>query len=139
MKNCIKINSIFLLLFLFFQYLTIHGQDLSQPEKIVQQQVNAYNAHDLETFLSFYSDSVAAYIFPNYPLGKGKEAFRLEYGRQFRTAPNRQVEIKERICLGDYVIDKEFTTGMAGCNTLEGLAIYKVEDNLISTVWFIYK
>ena len=106
---------------------------------IIQKQVEAYNSHDLEAFLSFYSDSVAAYIFPNYPLGKGKEALMEEYGRQFRTEPNMQVEIKKRICLGDYVIDKEFATGMAGGNTLEALAIYKVENNLITTVWFIYK
>ena len=116
-----------------------HYYNKSNISDIIQQQVEAYNSHDLNSFLSFYSDSVEAYLFPNYQFGKGKEALRIEYGRQFKTSPNLHVEIINMISFGDYFISEEVATGMPGGETIEAVEIYKVENNLITKVWFIYK
>lgn len=116
-----------------------HHYDKSCKCNIVQKQLEAYNSRDLETFLSFFSDSSEGYIFPDILVGKGKEEQRIEFTKLFANAPNLHAEIKERICFGDYVIDHEVVTGMPGGKTVEAVEIYKVEENLITKVWFIFK
>ena len=54
---------IFLLNGIFFiTTITMMGQE-SNAEKIVQANLDAYNAHDIELFMSFFSDDVAMYNF----------------------------------------------------------------------------
>ena len=116
-----------------------HYYNKSNISDIIQQQVEAYNSHDLEAFLSFYSDSIEAYLFPDSLLGKGKEIMEPLFKELFDNAPNLHVEIINMISFGDYFISEEVATGMPGGETIEAVEIYKVENNLITKVWFIYK
>src|SRR6185312_11711188 len=45
---------------------------INTPEMLAQQQLNAYNAHDLDAFLAPYADDVEIYTFPNKLDTKGK-------------------------------------------------------------------
>ena len=116
-----------------------HYYNKTNISDIIQQQVEAYNSHDLEAFLSFYSDSIEAYLFPDSLLGKGKEIMEPLFKELFDNAPNLHVEIINMISFGDYFISEEVATGMPGGETIEAVEIYKVENNLITKVWFIYK
>lgn len=49
------------------------------PLALVQRQLNAYNARNLEAFLEPYSDDVELYQFPDKLISKGKEDMRKGY------------------------------------------------------------
>ena len=46
------------------------------PEELVQQQLDGYNALNIEAFMAPYSDSMEAYTFPNTLLVKGKDKIK---------------------------------------------------------------
>jgi imidazolonepropionase-like amidohydrolase len=105
------------------------------PLNIVQRQLNAYNAHDLETFLSFYSDTAVIYNFPGKPLAKGKEAIRQLYTFLGRDT-GLHVSITNRTVVGNKVFDHESAT-MSGRRLGEGMVIYYVDDHRISKVYLL--
>jgi hypothetical protein len=108
------------------------------PEAIVQRQVDAYNAHDLDSFVGFYS-SDAAYVrhADNSVLFQGHEAIREAYGTLFQNQPAVHVEIENRIALGRFVIDLEHITGRSDIAETRIVAIYDVSDELIRKVWVL--
>lgn len=106
-------------------------------EELVQRQLVAYNARDLEGFLSVYSDDVKLYNFPCEMILEGKEQMRERYVTRFES-PNLYAEIVSRTMVGDYVIDHEKVTGIREAQ-VEASVIYHVEDGLIDKVWFIIK
>jgi imidazolonepropionase-like amidohydrolase len=80
---------------------------------VVQAQVNAYNAQDLDAFLSTYSDdAVIAKAGSGEVQTSGKAAFRERYGTMFRKFPQNRARIAERRTEGDRVVlDHEIVTG----------------------------
>lgn len=80
---------------------------------VVQAQVNAYNAHDLEAFLSTYADeAVVAKAGTGEVLTSGKPALRERYGTLFRRFPSNRARIAERRTEGERtVLDHEIVTG----------------------------
>ena len=104
---------------------------------IVQRQVDAYNAHDLERFVSTYADSVRIFRMPaTEPSISGKAQLTEVYRARLST-PGLHAEILTRIVLGNKVIDHERVRGI-GAQPLEALAIYEVSEGLIENVWFLY-
>jgi imidazolonepropionase-like amidohydrolase len=106
------------------------------PLALVQRQLNAYNARNIEAFLEPYADDVELYEFPGRLMAKGKDAMRKEYAQMFNTITNLHCEIKERIVQGNIIIDKESVSGF-GKNKLEATAIYEIINNKIKKVYFI--
>ncbi|RYY65837.1 MAG: amidohydrolase, partial [Chitinophagaceae bacterium] len=103
---------------------------------LVQRQLNAYNARDLEAFIEPYADDVELYDYKTGKLlGKGKEGMRKDYAF-FKQVPELHCEIKARIVQGNIVIDKESVTGF-GARAVEATAIYHIEGNKIKKVYFI--
>jgi imidazolonepropionase-like amidohydrolase len=109
------------------------------PEALVQRQLNAYNGHDIDAFLEPYSDSVEIYMFPEKLIGKGKEGMRADYGGFFKQAPQLHCKLVNRMVQGNTVIDQEYVTGVPGVTAIEAIAIYKIENDKIAKVYFIYK
>lgn len=105
-------------------------------EILAQQQLNAYNAHNIDAFLEPYSDSVVIYGFPGKQLMKGKDQMRKGYSGMFSELKELHCELKNRIVQGNTVIDHEHVTGM-GPNALDAIAIYKIKDGKIAEVYFI--
>ena len=108
---------------------------VATPVEIVQRQVNAYNAHDLESFLSFYADSATLYGFPGKLLMQGKAAMRKEYAFLAQT-PSLHVIIADRIVVGNKVIDHEKLI-VNGKQVAEAAAVYSVEGGKIVKVQFV--
>ncbi len=103
---------------------------------LVQRQLNAYNARDLEAFLEPYAEDVELYDYKTGKLlGKGKESMRKDYAF-FKQVPELHCEIKARIVQGNVIIDKEYVTGFGG-PAVEATAIYHIENNKIRKVYFI--
>lgn len=104
------------------------------PVDLVQQQLNAYNAHDLEAFLAPYAEDVEIYQFPNTLLSKGKEQMRKDY--LFITkVPKLFCRLQNRVVQGNMVIDHEEVSGF-GPKPLHAVAIYLIEKGKISKVYF---
>ena len=105
------------------------------PEQVVQEQLEAYNSRDIEAFLSFYSEDVKIYMFPNKLESEGKAAMREGYASFFKNAKVLHCTIKSRIVRKNVVIDDEWVK----YNDTEfgGIAIYEVENNKIVKVTFI--
>lgn len=106
------------------------------PLALVQRQLNAYNARNIDAFLEPYADDVEIYDFPGKLAGKGKDDMRKDYENMFKNLPELHCEIKERIIQGNIIIDKERVTG-AGPKAIEATAIYQIENNKIRKVYFI--
>lgn len=106
------------------------------PLALVQRQLNAYNARDLEAFIEPYADDVELYDYKTGKLlGKGKEGMRRDYAF-FKQVPDLHCEIKARIVQGNIIIDKENVTGFGG-PAMQATAIYHIENNKITKVYFI--
>ncbi|WP_200822875.1 nuclear transport factor 2 family protein [Aquimarina sp. AU58] len=105
------------------------------PEHIVQKQLDAYNARDIDAFLATYNDDVLIYDYPNTVRYKGKEAMRPYYDKKFKNQPNLFCEIKHRIVLGNKVIDEEYVT--YNDRKVRVISIYEIKNGKIAKVTFI--
>jgi imidazolonepropionase-like amidohydrolase len=106
------------------------------PLMLVEQQLNGYNARNIDAFVAPYSDDVEMYQFPGKLIGKGKDAMRKAYSAIFSNFPDLHCEIKSRMIQGNWIIDKESVSGM-GKTKVEATSIYQVENNRINKVYFI--
>jgi hypothetical protein len=107
-----------------------------QSEKLAQQQLDAYNARNIDAFLIPYSDSVVIYSFNGQLLMKGKVQMRKGYESMFQKITNLHCQLVNRIVQGNTVIDQERVTGF-GPQPLQAIAIYTIEKGKIQTVHFI--
>ena len=107
-----------------------------EPVDLVQQQLNAYNAHDLDAFLAPYADDVEIYSTSGKLMMKGKKEMREAY--QFITwTPHLYCRLINRIVSGNTVIDhEEIWTKPEPVNLQYGVAIYVIENGKIKRVYF---
>jgi hypothetical protein len=105
------------------------------PTDIVQRQVEAYNARDLERFVATYADDIRIFRMPaTEPAIVGKAQLAEFYRMRF-SVPALHAEILARIVMGNKVIDHERVQGIRQ-EPIEAVAIYEVFSDLIKTVWF---
>jgi imidazolonepropionase-like amidohydrolase len=114
------------------QVLPLSSRDLAQI------QLNAYNARDIDAFLSVYAPRVEVYDFPGRLKFRGREAMRHTYTAFFRKAKGLHCTLVKRIVQGRYVIDRErVVTGIPGREEIHATAIYEITGGLIRKVWFL--
>ena len=102
---------------------------------VVQRQLDAYNARDLDRFVAEFSDTVTVYRMPaTEPAIVGKVSFAEFYATQRFNRPGLHAEIVNRIVLGNKVIDHERISGVQA-TPFEMVVIYEVTDNLIQQLW----
>lgn len=107
------------------------------PEAVVQRQLDAYNARDLERFVSEFSDDVEVFRLPaREPLLSGRQAFASHYAENRFQLPGLHAELVHRMVLGNKVIDHERVSGVRE-TPYEVVAIYDVIEGRIRTVWFL--
>ena len=111
------------------------GPTVTVAERVVQEQVEAYNRHDLEAFLKTYAPDVRVSDFPDKLRYSGLEAMRERYGAVFDRDPDLKVRIAKRVVQGDHVIDHEEVN--RGGQQFTVVAIYRVEAGKIAAVWFL--
>ncbi len=107
------------------------------PADIVQRQLNAYNARDIDAFLATYHPDARLYQFPDTLQRQGHEAMRRTYESLFQELPDLHAHVPRRIVVGNHVIDEEIVSGLPNDMIFQATAIYEVTDGLISKVWFI--
>ena len=79
------------------------------PDAVVQAQLDAYNAKDIEALLSTYAPDAEQYELHGALLAKGHEQLRPRFLARFEE-PNLRAELLSRIVVGDVVTDAELIT-----------------------------
>ena len=101
-------------------------------EEAVQNQLSAYNALDVEAFVSCYADD--AVIFKNgAELMAGRAVLRERYAKLFAANPDLRCVVVRRETGAETVTDDELVTGTS-IGELRALVRYEVKDGLIRRV-----
>ena len=110
----------------------------TDPESVVQAQLVAYNARDIDAFLATYTDDIELHLLGSGLQTQGKDAMRLRYIKRF-SDPLLHAVISSRMVMGNIVIDHErvFNTFPEGPGVMEAVAIYEVRERLIAKVTFV--
>ncbi|MGK0252522.1 MAG: hypothetical protein ACI81G_001962, partial [Gammaproteobacteria bacterium] len=86
------------------------SQEEEITEQIVQKQLDAYNARDIDAFMNTYSDDIKLYNHPSELSSEGQIAMREGYAGYFKNTKDLHCEIKNRIVIGNKVIDQGYIT-----------------------------
>ncbi len=107
-------------------------------ESVVQRQLDAYNARDLEALLGVYADDAQLFEFPSTLQAHGSHQLRERFGARFKE-PNLHAQLLQRIVMGRTVVDHERITRTfpEGPGTLEMTMIYEVAGGRIQRAWAI--
>ena len=105
--------------------------------QLVQRQLEAYNARDIDAFLACYAPEVRVEDLDGDRLLDGHDAVASHYRALLADNPRLRTSLLDRISVGRYVIDEELVAGRADGRTLHVVAVYRVVDGLIDSVRFI--
>ncbi len=123
---------------LFAPLVFVAGAALAQstPEAIVQQQLEAYNAHDIKAFLATYDKDAEIIEYPSKLLMKGWPQIEAFYANKRFNDPILHATIAKRIVLGAIVIDHEQVrrTLPEGPGMGEVVAMYEIQEGKIVRV-----
>lgn len=110
--------------------------EMRTPEQIAQEQLDAYNARDLQRFMACYADEIQLYRPPAAePFLAGKPAMAAHYAANRFNNPQLHAELRGRLVVGSKVFDHERIHGVRD-QPYEVVAAYEVRDGLIVKGFF---
>ena len=107
------------------------------PAEIVQRQLDAYNARDIDTFMTCWADDAQFFEHPSTLLASGAAQIRERHVARFKE-PSLHGALLQRMAVGNMVVDQEKVTRdfPEGSGHLEVIAIYEIADGKIARAWF---
>ncbi len=107
------------------------------PEVVVQRQLEAYNARDLDAWAATDAVNAEQFEYPSTRLASGRDNIRARMIARF-TEPNLHAELINRIVMGQLVVDHERITRTfpEGPGTIELIALFEVVDGKIVRALF---
>jgi hypothetical protein len=107
------------------------------PAAVVQAQLDAYNAKDIEALMRTYAPDAQQLVLHGPLLAQGHEAIRPRYVARF-AEPDLHARLLGRTVLGNFVTDLELVTRNfpEGLGTVEMLCIYEVVEGRIQRASF---
>jgi hypothetical protein len=108
--------------------------DPHSPEAVVQRQLDAYNARDLEGLLATYAPDARQYELPAKLLATGHDEMRARLAPRLQEA-NLHAHLIQRAVMGNIVIDHETVTRSfpEGPGKVDLVCIYDVVDGKIQS------
>lgn len=106
--------------------------------EIVQNQLEAYNRRDIDSFISFYSSGITIKSLSGELILEGMMAFRQRYLERFSN-PKLHCAIENRIVFGNRVIDYEKIEGIDPTGVYEVVVIYEISGEKIIRLTIIPK
>jgi uncharacterized protein (TIGR02246 family) len=103
---------------------------------IAQKQLDAYNAQDLETYVSYFTEDCIVAGLNGMPTETSRDALHARYAKAFAQFPQNKAELKKRITVGNTIVDHELVIRAPGGEQFEIIAIYTFRDGLIARVDF---
>lgn len=110
---------------------------MSDATDVIDAQLDAYFARDLERFVACYMPDVLITSASGEVLAEGHDGVRQMYGGLFENSPQLRGQVVNRMALGNFVVDHEKIEGfnLPGMPTsIEAIAAYQVADEKISRV-----
>lgn len=83
------------------------GVAVTAAETMVQANIDAYNAHDVEAYLATYTPTATFGQLGGRVLLDGREAMRGFYRQFFESRPRVQCAIEQRAVMGHFVVDRQ--------------------------------
>lgn len=110
----------------------------TEPELVVQRQLDAYNARDLDALLTIYAENAEMFEHPSKLLASGSAQLRQRL-RVLINEPDLHALLRRRIGMGNIVVDHEEVTRNfpEGKGSLELIMIYEVQSGRIVRAWSI--
>lgn len=111
--------------------------ETTDPRTVVQEQVDAYNAHDLDRFIACYAPTALILDGQGARIYEGHDEMRAGYGPMMEQNPSMRAEIASRIHVGEWVVDEEIVTGITAEGfppELRAVTVYHVTGGLIQRV-----
>jgi hypothetical protein len=108
------------------------------PEAVVQKQLEAYNARDIDALIAIYAADAQMFEHPAKLVASGSAALRERFLTRFKE-PNLYAQLLDRLVMGNIVVDHERVkrTFPEGRGTIELVMIYEVRDGKIAKAWVI--
>jgi len=103
---------------------------------IASAQLDAYNAQDLEKYVSYFTEDCVVSGLNGTPTETTRDAIKARYAKAFAQFPQNKAELVNRIVVGNTVVDHERVIRAPGGEQFEIIAIYTFRDGLISRVDF---
>lgn len=109
----------------------------TSPAAVVQAQLDAYNAKDIEALLRTYAPTAAHFELHGPLLARGHGQLRERFETRF-TEPDLHAQLVSRNVVGNLVVDVELITRNfpEGPGTIEMLCIYEVVEGWIRQASF---
>ena len=109
----------------------------STPAVVVQAQLDAFNAKDIDSLMDTYAPDAQQFTLHGPLLAKGIEQIRPRYVARF-VEPDLHARLITRSVVGNIVTDVEVVTRNfpEGVGTVEMLCIYEVVDGRIARASF---
>jgi hypothetical protein len=108
------------------------------PESVVQQQLDAFNARDIDALLAVYADDAQLFEHPAKLVAHGSAELRPRFTLRFQET-NLHAALLKRIVAGSMVVDHERVTRTfpEGAGQIELVMIYEVKEGRIAKAWTI--
>jgi len=108
--------------------------DHDHPAAVVQRQLDAYNARDVDALLATYAADARQFEHPATLVASGAVQIGERMALRFQE-PDLHARLIQRVVMGDIVIDHELVTRNLpqGRGTVELVAIYEVCDGKIQS------
>ena len=103
---------------------------------VASAQLDAYNAQDLEKYVSYFTDDCIVSGLNGTPTETTRDAIKARYAKAFAQFPQNKAELKNRIAVGNTIVDHELVIRAPGGEQFEIIAIYTFRDGLIARVDF---
>jgi hypothetical protein len=105
---------------------------MMSPIAVVEAQLAAFNAKDLDALMATYAPDAQQYVLHGELLAQGHEVLRARYAIRF-AEPDLHARLVSRTCIGNMVVDAEIITRNfpEGVGMLEMLCVYEVVDGKI--------
>jgi hypothetical protein len=115
----------------------LKGREMVDPCQVVQGQLDAYNARDIDAFMSHWADDAQYFAHPAELLASGAAQIRERHLARFKE-PNLHGQLIHRMTVGNLVVDHELVsrTFPEGQGHVEVIAIYEVDGGKIAKAWF---
>ena len=108
------------------------------PESVVQRQLDAFNARDIDALLAVYADDAQLFEHPSKLVAQDSAELRERFTARFQE-PNLRAALLQRIVAGSMVVDHEKVTRTfpEGAGQIELVMIYEVKERRIAKAWTI--
>lgn len=111
---------------------------VTSAEVVVQRQLDAFNARDVDALLRVYADDAKLFEHPATLLANGAAELRARFSARF-TDPMVRAVLLNRVVSGHMVVDHERVrrTFPDGVGEVELVMIYEVRGDRIANAWTI--